>query len=72
MTDTKLGRQLPEWLPRRLLTVPEAAEFLHLDVRTVWRMTADGRLPVRRFGRAVRIRPEALATLLEGPRDGTT
>jgi excisionase family DNA binding protein len=51
-------------LPERLLVVKEAADFLRLSERTVWRMIDDGRLPAVRFGRAVRIRPEALAALM--------
>jgi excisionase family DNA binding protein len=36
----------------------EVSEILHLSLRSVRRMIKDGRLPVRRFGRTVRIRTE--------------
>jgi excisionase family DNA binding protein len=39
----------------RLLTVDQLAELWQISERTVRRMTADGRLPVVRIGRAVRI-----------------
>ena len=38
-----------------LLTVHQVAENWRVSVRTVRRMTADGRLPIMRLGRAVRI-----------------
>jgi excisionase family DNA binding protein len=55
---------LPDWLPRRLLTVGEVSEFLNLSERQVRRMIADGRLTAVAFGRAKRVRPEAIAELL--------
>lgn len=57
---------LPAWIPHRLLTVEEVAELLRLSTRQVRRMIAEERLPVTRLGRAVRIRPEVLAALIEG------
>jgi excisionase family DNA binding protein len=39
----------------RLLTVDQLAELWQISQRTVRRMIADGRLPVIRLGRAVRI-----------------
>jgi excisionase family DNA binding protein len=39
----------------RLLTVNQLAELWQISSRTVRRMIADGRLPVIRLGRAVRI-----------------
>jgi excisionase family DNA binding protein len=56
---------LPAWLPRRLSSVPEAAEILHVNPRTVWRLIADGKLRILRIRGAVRIPPEALAALLQ-------
>jgi len=43
----------------RLLTVDQLAELWQISQRTVRRMISDGRLPVVRFGRAVRIRARA-------------
>jgi excisionase family DNA binding protein len=45
-------------LLERLLTVNQLAELWQLHPRTIRRMIADGRIPVRRFGRAVRIHPD--------------
>jgi excisionase family DNA binding protein len=57
-------RSLPDWIPRRLMTVDEAAELLQLSTRQTWRLIADGRLQVKRVGRSVRVTPEAIAALL--------
>jgi excisionase family DNA binding protein len=43
-----------------LLNVRQAAAVLHLSERHVWRAIQAGDLEVMRFGRAVRIQPEAL------------
>jgi len=56
---------LPEWLPRRLLDVDETADLLRLSPRQVRRMIADGRLEAIKFGRAVRLRPEAIAAQIK-------
>jgi excisionase family DNA binding protein len=53
-------------MPKPLLTVQHAAEFLSVTPRTVRRMIDDGRLPAVRLGRMVRIRPEVLAALVTG------
>jgi excisionase family DNA binding protein len=45
----------------RLLTVDQVAENWQVSPRTVRRMIADGRLPVARLGRAVRIPAKAVA-----------
>jgi len=49
----------PVCIPRlpRLLTVDEVAQGVRASKRAVWRWIRDGRLPVVRFGRSVRIRP---------------
>jgi len=57
---------LPPWIPQRLLTVEDVAELLHVSTRQVRRMIAEHRIEAIRLGRAVRIRPEALAATLEG------
>jgi len=56
---------LPDWIPRRLVTVPELAELLQQSPRQVWRLIADGRLQVTKIGRSTRVTPEAIAALLE-------
>jgi excisionase family DNA binding protein len=44
----------------RLLTVSQAAEICQISERQLHRMIRDGRIPVLRFGRSVRIRPADL------------
>ena len=56
---------LPPWIPRRLLTVKEVADLLHLSTRQVRRMIAQNDIQAVRLGRSVRIRPEALAATLD-------
>jgi excisionase family DNA binding protein len=51
---------------RFLLTAAEVAEILHVSIRSVRRLIKDGKLPIVRVGRSVRIRPEALETLIDG------
>ena len=46
-----------------LLTAAEVAEILNVSIRSVRRLIADGKLPIVRLGRAVRILPESLETL---------
>jgi excisionase family DNA binding protein len=52
----------------KLLTVPEVAEQLSVTEETVRRWLRDGRLQGLRLSRKAgwRIRPEALAAMLEG------
>jgi excisionase family DNA binding protein len=47
----------------RLLTVDQLAELWQISSRTIRRMIADGRLPVVRLGRAVRIPAKVAARL---------
>lgn len=55
---------LPDWIPRRLMTVPEIAELLQQSPRQIWRLIANGRLQVVRVGGSTRVTPEAIAALL--------
>lgn len=41
-------------------TVPEFAKRVRVSTRTVYEWVRDGKIPVRRYGRTIRIRPEAL------------
>jgi len=49
-----------------LLTVDDVAKVLRLSLRTIRRLIAEGKLPVVRIGRAIRIRPQAVEAFLEG------
>lgn len=55
---------LPGSPPASLLKADQVADRLNLSVRSVRRMIKDGRLPVVRLGRSVRIRPETLAAII--------
>ena len=61
MSQTKL----PDWLPSRLLTVPDVSEILRLSQRQIWRLIRDGRLPASRVGRRVLIEPKSVVALLK-------
>lgn len=61
-----MSAELPSWIPNRLLSVNETAKLLHVSARHIRRMMSDGRLPFVRIGKAVRIRPEVVAALVDG------
>lgn len=48
-----------------MLTVPEAANLLQVDVSTLYRRIREGHIPSRRIGRAVRIPTEWLRTFID-------
>ena len=54
---------IPAWLPRRLVTLAEAADLLHVSVRHLQRLIAKGELEPTRVGGPVRLSPEALARI---------
>jgi excisionase family DNA binding protein len=60
------GFELPPQTLPQMLTVNEVAEILQISPRTVRRMIDDGRLPVVRIGRAVRVHPDTVAALMSG------
>lgn len=47
-----------------LLGVPEAAEFLDVSKRSVYRLTASGQLPAYRVGRQLRFDEDELRRVL--------
>jgi excisionase family DNA binding protein len=47
-----------------LLTIPEVAEHLKVDARTISRRIKDGKIRAYRFGRLVRVSPEDLASFI--------
>lgn len=58
------NRKVTPPLPTSLLTAAEIAQALNISIRSVRRMIKDGRLPIVRIGRSVRVRPEAVASLI--------
>jgi excisionase family DNA binding protein len=59
------GPKLPRISRAPLLTAAQVAEILNVNLRSVRRLIKAGKLPIVRIGRAVRIRPETLAALIE-------
>lgn len=49
----------------RLLSAQDAATLLNLKVSTVYDLVAHGDLPALRFGRKLRIRPDAVDALVK-------
>ncbi len=47
-------------IPERLLTIQEFAQARHCSTKTVRRLIAEGKLPVIRTGRLLRIHPRFL------------
>jgi excisionase family DNA binding protein len=48
----------------RLLLVTQVADRLQVSPRTVWRLIEDGRIPVIRIGRSVRVHPDTVTALM--------
>ena len=48
-----------------LFTRAEAAQLLHVSLRTVDQLISKGDLPVVKIGKAVRIKPQTLEILIE-------
>ena len=49
----------------RLMTVPEVAKRLHVNVYTAWRMVLVGKIPSYKIGRCRRVSPDDLDKFLE-------
>ena len=58
MVDLKMAEKTEQSQRIGLLTIREVAEALQCSERAVWGWTKDGELPVVRFGRVRRYRPE--------------
>jgi excisionase family DNA binding protein len=54
---------------RRLLTLPEAAEVLHVSGASLRRLIAQGRLPIVRLTRRVLIDVKDLEHLVDSPKE---
>lgn len=52
--------------PPAFITVPQAATILQRTPARVYQMIADGTLPVRRIGRAVRLSTVAFLAFIDG------
>lgn len=57
-------------LPRRWITIREAAGYLGLSLKGAYEMAASGKLPAARVGRLVRIDLKALEAKLEAEAQG--
>jgi excisionase family DNA binding protein len=57
----------------RLITVPEVAQRLRISRQRAYTMAQRGELPTVKFGRSVRVRPDALeAWIREHTHDATS
>jgi excisionase family DNA binding protein len=56
----------PNTAVENLLDVEAVAEVLGVSTKTVRRMIADGRIPVLRVGRGIRVRAADLTRLING------
>ncbi len=54
---------------RKMITVPEAAEYLRASPKTIWTWIYERKLPSYRLGRSVRLRVSDLDAFIEA---GTT
>jgi excisionase family DNA binding protein len=50
---------------KRQLTIPQTADRLGISRRTAWAWASEGRLPVTRIGRCVRVPEHALEEMIE-------
>lgn len=58
-----MGEGGPEWM-----STGDAARYLGLTVRTVYRFIDDGQLPAYRFGRVIRLKPSDVEAFIEACR----
>ena len=56
----------PTFIPKRILTVPQAAEQLQVSERTVYEWLRDGKLPGRKIGKMWRLSADAINDFLRG------
>jgi len=52
--------------PKKILTVPQAAERLQVSERTVYGWLRDGKLPGRKIGKVWRLSDDAIVDFLRG------
>ena len=52
--------------PAAVLSVAEAARYLHCDRKTIYASVSKGELPALKLGRAIRISRAVLDRMLEG------
>jgi len=65
-TLTQGAGQSPPFAPERLYTVEEAAEYLHIGDRTVYKFIAEGRLIASWVGRSHLITQSNLVAFVKG------
>ena len=56
----KLDGEVPEIRPREIMTPREAAEYLAVHVRTIYRLARKGNIPGRKVGGSWRFKKEFL------------
>ncbi len=58
--------EVPVAIPKKILTVPQAAEQLQVSERTVYEWLRDGKLPGRKIGKMWRLSEDAIVDFLRG------
>lgn len=56
-------------IPRRLISITEAAELLGVSQSTAYRLARENRIPVIRIGKAVRVNLQRLEAWIEEQTD---
>lgn len=56
--------------PERLMTIPDAAEFLRVSTKTIRRWISSGDLPAAKLGLQWRIRPQDLQRFVRDRLEG--
>ena len=59
---------MPKTTGERWLSVPEAAEYLGVGMRTVYKLVDQGLIPAYKLGRVIRIKKEDAEDFLEDHR----
>ncbi len=67
---TLSNEQATELLGEPLISAEQAARFLGVSKRYVWRLAREGKLPAHKVGKYTRFRPDAVAAFLEERRVG--
>lgn len=64
--ESKIQNLKNEVFPREIMTPREAAEYLNVHVRTIYRLAKRGEIPGRKVGGSWRFKKDALDEWLSG------
>lgn len=60
----------PQMSPERLMTIPDAAEYVRVSTKTIRRWISEGELPAAKLGFQWRIRPQDLTRFVRDRLEG--